>query len=409
MKNNFKSAQFRLYPNQAQEKMLVQHAAASKFVYNKMLELRTALWKHSKSKTSLYWSYAWLKFLRLKHTWLGEVPVETLRGACRNLDQAFQNFFRKDAKYPKFKRSKTPKKSFTFTQTGKFKEGHLNIPGLGQVRCNWHLSVPPEAIIKVTVSTNGTGKWLASVTYKYAPKPAPPPKHRLIAYDLNIGSIVTNTGKVYKTPRALRKGLCKLKLLQRGLKRMKRGSCAYKERQRRIASLHAKIAGTRKFFHSQFAYNICRDNQVICVDKLAVKNLVRNPKLSRAISDEGWGNLEIRIRQKAKEMGREIIESPRFFPSSQLCACGFQHRDLTLSNREWVCPQCTRANNRDANAAQNKIRLVSFETWQRRWGAPRTVVEGVVLGPKAYAFDRGCLVDATRDFGPAITVEACLK
>jgi putative transposase len=409
MEDSFKSAQFRLYPNRAQERVLVQHAAASRFVYNKMLELRDALWKHSKFSTSKYWSHAWLKFLRMQYPWLGEVPNETLRQACNNLDQAFQNFFRKDAKHPKFKRSKHPKKSFTFTQTGKFQEGHLNIPGLGQVRCNWHLAVPPENVIKVTISTNGSGKWLASVGYRYTPKPVPPPKHRLIAYDLNIGSIVTHTGKVYKTPRALRKGLRKLKLLQKGLKRMTRGSNAYRERHRRIVGLHAKINGTRNFFHAQFAYNICRDNQAICIDKLAIANMVKNPKLSRSISDEGWGGLEIRIKQKAKEMGREIIESPRFFPSSQLCACGFQHRDLTLSDREWTCPQCNRVNNRDANAAQNKIRLVSSETWQRRWGAPRTVAEGVVLGPKAYAFGRGHPIDATRDFGPAITVESGLN
>jgi putative transposase len=343
----------------------------------------------------------------MQYPWLGEVPVETLRQACNNLDQAFQNLFRKTAKHPRFKRSKTPKKSFTFARVMSFQEGHLNIPGIGQIRCNWHIHVPPKNIRRVTVSTNGTGKWLASVNYKYTPKPAPVPKNKLIAYDLNIGSIVTNTGKVYKTPRALRKGLRKLKLLQRGLKRMIRGSNAYKERQRRIAGLHAKITGTRSFFHSQFAFNICRDNQAICIDKLAVANLKKNPALSRSISDEGWGNLEVRVRQKAKEMGREIIESPRFFPSSQLCACGYQHRDLTLSDRRWKCPVCRRVNDRDTNAAANKIRLVSSETWQRRWGAPRTVVEGVVLGPRAKAFGRGYLVEATRDFGPAIKVESC--
>ncbi len=384
-----KAIVIRLYPTRDQERVLHTYIRGARFVWNEFLGLHQLVYGFQKQYPSKMkvplgynWYTKWLSaFVRNRHPWLQSIPVDVLRRSLENLDRAYKGFFKGRFKYPKFKSKRKAKLSFSFSGGLKSVAGHLVIPGMTKspIKAVWHREAGD--IVRVTVTLKPSGKWVASVTYKYESMPVIPALVPLIAYDLNLAHVVDSKGRKHRQPRSLQKSLHQLKLLQRGLSRKVHGSGSYRERQRRIARLHERITGARHFHHAQFAHQMTRENQTIILDGLSVTNLIRNPKLSRSIADASWGALETKVIQKARERGRTLLVCDRFFPSSQLCRCGYQYKALTLAERAWTCPTCHILNDRDTNAAENKIRLAQGHLdWSRRWGAPRTLREDGGLG-----------------------------
>jgi putative transposase len=353
-----KSIKIRLYPNKEQEKQFIQFADGSRFVYNWMLNFRKFMYEADKFSVSFYDSCKWLSFLKSKNKFLEEVPTETLRHPLKNLDNAYKAFFKKNSDYPVFKKKHNCKKSFTYGQTIHAGPKYINVAGIGKIYANWHKEVP-DNIKEITVSLSASGKWHAGVVYKTEDVSVKSPaKRKSVGIDLGLSALaIPSHGKVLENPKFLDNSSRKLKLLQRGQTRKTKGSNGYNRRKLRIARLHEKISASRKFHRDLWVHNIVNKNQVIVLEDLSVANLIKNKNLSRSLSDAGLGTIKVRIEQKAKEYGRTIIFSDKFFPSSKLCSnCGTKNENLTLSIRNWTCA-CGKIHNRDRNAAFNLQKL----------------------------------------------------
>lgn len=182
-----------------------------------------------------------------------------------------------------------------------------------------------------------------------------PDSKKAVGIDLGIKTFaVTSDSQEIQAPKPLMEYLAKLRKAQRALSRKQKGSANREKAKLAVAQIHNKVANIRRDFIHKFTTQIIRENQAVVVENLAVKNMVKNRKLARAISDMGWGETRRQLQYKAAWYGRKFIEIPQFFPSSKLCsACGYQLSQLLLATREWDCPNCGAHHDRDKNAAQN--------------------------------------------------------
>ena len=219
----------------------------------------------------------------------------------------------------------------------------------------WHRPLPEGAKpSSVTVSRDGAGRYFVSILVReqITPLPITP---RMIGLDLGLTSfVVTSDGEDIPNPKYYRRNEQKLAKLQRRHARKKKGSKNREKARKKVARQHTRIADQRRDY--QHSHRVTFENQVICVESLAVKNLVKNPHLAKSISDVGWGEFVRQLGYKAKWYGRTLVKIDRWFPSSKMChACKYVLPELDLSMREWVCPNCGALHQRDHNAAKNVL------------------------------------------------------
>ncbi len=300
--------------------------------------------------------------LKAEHEWLKECYSQCLQQSFLNLSQAFQNFFEGRAKYPKFK-SKRHRQSIQFPQNVKVvSESAIKFPGLlGIVKAKIHR--PIEGTIKtVTVFKSPDGKYFASLliddgTEKPARVSASPPSSEGKAIGIDLGLThfaVTSDGSKFDHPRHLRKHERNLKRKQQKYSRKKEGSKNREKARKRVARVHSKIARCREDFLHKLSRKIVNENQVIAVENLHVKGMVKNHNLAKAISDCGWGMFCRMLKYKAEREGKIYVEVNRFFPSSKTChVCLHQVGSLPLEVRTWTCEHCGTVHDRDVNAAIN--------------------------------------------------------
>lgn len=297
-----------------------------------------------------------IPILKAEYEWLKECYSQCLQQSVLNLSQAFQNFFEGRAKYPNFK-SKHHRQSVQFPQNVKvMSDSAIKFPGLlGTVLAKIHR--PVEGSLKtVTVSRNPDGKYFASLLMEDGTNQSKSSSNgNAIGIDLGLTDFaITSDGSKYANPRHLKKHERNLKHKQRKLSRRKKGS---KNRQRarlKVAKVHSKIARVRADFHHKLSRKIVNENQVIVVEDLAVKNMVKNHNLAASISDVGWGQFCTMLKYKAEFEGKVYLEIGRFFPSSHLCSNTLLPLEkMDLSVRSFVCPHCQQRHDRDINAAIN--------------------------------------------------------
>jgi putative transposase len=271
-----------------------------------------------------------------------------------NLDTAFSNFFAKRAKYPNFKCRRNYGGSAKFdTYQFKLKEGKLQLPKLDSlIKVNWtrELPQPPKF---VTISQDSCGDFWASFTCEVDHQPLPAVNQE-VGIDLGITAFATlSTGDKVKAP-DLRRKIARVKILQKRASRKAKSSNNKKKANRKVARAYRKVTNTRKDFQHKLSRKLVNENQVIALEDLAVKNMVKNRKLARAISEQGWADFVTMIEYKARWAGRTVTRVDRFFPSSKTChGCGHVVKKLPLNVREWVCPGCGTNHDRDINAAKN--------------------------------------------------------
>jgi len=294
--------------------------------------------------------------LKVEHEWLKECYSQCLQQSVLNLSQAFQNFFDGRARYPTFK-SKHHRQSVQFPQNVKvISESAIKFPGsLGTITAKIHR--PIEGKLKtVTVSRNPDGKYFSSVLVEDGTeKPTSSSDGKAVGIDLGLTDFaITSDGSKYANPRHLKKHERNLKRKQRKLSRKKKGSNNRNKARLKVAKVHSKIARVREDFHHKLSRKIVNENQVIVVENLAVKNMVRNHNLAKAISDTGWGRFCTMLKYKAEFEGKIYLEVGRFFPSSHLCSNTLLPLEkMDLSVRSIVCPHCHERHDRDINAAIN--------------------------------------------------------
>jgi len=352
-----KGYKYRIYPNKEQKVFLAKHFGSTRFLYNWGLDAKT---KHyTNTKKSISWIELNNKIPELKkeYPWLNEINSQSLQMEMRNLDIAFKNFFRNKKGFPKFKKKHDNHKSFQIPQHYKIEEGILYIPKLKEgIKIIQHrLYEGKEKTL--TISKNPSGQYFAIILVETTDniiEPKTVNEKTTIGIDLGIKDfLVTSNGEKISNPKHLKKSEKKLKKAQRKYSHKTKGSNNKNKSRIKVARTHQKITNQRKDFLHKLSSKIISENQTICIEDLAVSNMVKNHKLAKAISDVSWSEFVRQLNYKANWYGKTIISIGRFDPSTKLChSCGMLNNNLTLSDRQWTC-DCGETHDRDINAAIN--------------------------------------------------------
>jgi len=289
-------------------------------------------------------------------SWLREVSSVPLQQSLRHLDKAFTNFFEKRADYPTYKK-KHKKQSATYAATAFVWTGKtLTLAKQKEpLAIAWSRPLPKGAIpSSVNVSRDKAGRYFVSILVEEE-IPTLPLIDKSIGIDLGLKSfIITSDAETIANPKYYARDEKKLARLQRKHAKKQKGSKNKDKARKKVARLHARIADTRRDFQHQISTRLIRENQTICLETLAVKNMLKNHCLAKAIADVGWSEFVRQLEYKAKWYGRTIVKIDRWYPSSKTChVCGWVKQDLTLEDRVYVCEDCGNVTDRDYNAACN--------------------------------------------------------
>ena len=360
------SYKFQLYPNVEQINLIERTFGCCRYVYNHYLAMRQDVYQATGDTLNYYGCCKDLTVLKKQEDtlWLKEVDATALQASVQDLERAFQNFFRwvkrgEKPGYPKFKSKHSHKQSYKSKCVGstiKVLDKAVQLPKLGKVKCRISRKVEGR-ILSATVSRSASGKYYVSLCCRLDHEmPKLLSTGSVVGLDMGIKSFaVSSDGVEYANPKYLRQSEKKLARLQRQLSRKTKGSANRNKARIQIARLHEHIANQRLDMQHKLSTQIVRQNDVICIEDLASKNMVQNHKLAKAISDVAWGEFRRQLTYKAEWYGRKLITVDRFYASSQTCSCCGKKWAGTknLSVRKWTCPNCGAVLDRDTNAAIN--------------------------------------------------------
>lgn len=372
-----KAYKFRIYPNNTQKQLFEQTFGCSRFVFNQALAEQKFWDEYWKKSEVLYqegflpknnWKSNFFSAVKAKnklkewkkaYSWLKNVDSISLQASIEDLGNAFDKYYKKQANYPKFKSKKNPVKSYTTKMVNKnirIKNNKIKLPKVGWVKYAKSREIPDDAIIKrVTVRKNGSGKYFISILVQESIKELPKTTSK-VGLDVGLNDFVVDSlGNKVNNERYFRSLEQKLIKEQRKLSRKVYGSNNWLKQKRKVAKVHEKIVNKRMDFQHKLSTYYIKNHDVIGIEDLSVRNMLKNKHLSKSIQDASWTEFMNMLEYKAKWFGKTIVKIGRNFPSSQLCSsCGEKNRKVKdLSIREWTCKNCSKTHDRDINAAIN--------------------------------------------------------
>jgi len=344
---------FRLYPNINQQTRLSQHFGCCRFVYNHFLEQRKNAYLQTKKSPNYYVQANDLTKLKNEKDWLYNANSQVLQFELKCLQAAYNNFYERRAKLPKF-HSRKDKQSFTIPQFVEVKDNKLYFPKFKDgIKIKQHRKIEGE-IRHATVSINRAGQYFVAILVDRNIKQLRKVKKE-VGIDLGINALATcSDGRTYKNIRPYRNLEKRLRVLNKSLHRKKLGSNSRERARKVLAKCYIKITNIRNDHLHKVSHKIINENQVIVLEDLNVNGMMKNHCLAKSIADVSLAELVRQIAYKAEWYGRTVIKVDRWFPSSKNCSeCGFVVEKLSLNIRNWTCPKCKIRHNRDKNAAIN--------------------------------------------------------
>ena len=352
-----KSFKYRLYPDGDQIELLEKHFGSVRFVYNLALETKMNAYNGNKINLSRFDLQKQMVDLKQDYEWLKEVNSQSLQSSLLNLDNAYKNFFKTKIGFPKFKK-KSYKNSFSVPQSVIIINDELFIPKF-KLGIKMIIDRKYKGTIKsATISKTVTGKYFVSIlceTGEIIPEKKPINSETTVGIDLGIKDfLIFSDGRKIKNSNFYKNKLDFLKFLQRKLSKQNIKSNRYKKTKQRIGSHHEYITNQRQDFLHKLSTEITNQYDTICLEDLNVKGMIKNHNLAQSIQDVSWSEFTRMINYKSEWKGKNVIQIPRFYPSSKTCSsCGYIYTKLTLDIREWICPVCGEKHDRDVNAAKN--------------------------------------------------------
>jgi len=351
----------RAYPNLEQASVLNRTFGCIRVVWNRTLAWRHARYYDEQTPTNFTQANAYLTAMKADEElgWLNEVSSVPLQQAVRHQQTAFGSFFAGRARYPRYK-SREGRQSAEYTRSGfRYRDGQLFLAKMNmplEFVWSWPdvdvASIDPTT---VTVSRDPCGRWYVSFAVDVPDPVQLPATGAVVGVDLGIkhfavtsdGEKIPNSGRLARRERNLAR-------YQRRMARCQKGSANRGKAKAKVARAHRKVRASRQDFLHRTSARLLRDHDVIVIEDLAVKNMVRNRSLAKVISDCGWGTFRAMLEYKAAKAGRHLIVIDRWYPSTKTCsACGHLLAELSLKTRTWQCPSCGTRHDRDVNAAKN--------------------------------------------------------
>jgi len=354
-----------LAPNNVQRTLLLKSAGVARFAYNWGLAKRQDQFEQTgKSSTCLALRRELNSIKRTDFPWMMEVSKCCPQEALRDLETAYQRFFKGVSGHPTFKSKKNGAGSFTFSYNIQVDANRIQIPRIGKVRLKERNYLPTDQhILSATVSEHA-GRWFVSVLVREEIK-VPKNNGSIVGVDLGINHLATvSDGSVFDNPKALRRNERKLARLQRSLSRKKKGSRNRNKARQKVAKFHNRIASIRNDAIHKITTQLAKTKSVVVIEDLNVSGMMKNHKLAKSLADASFGEFRRQLQYKAKWYGSRVVVADKWFPSTKKCSICGNVKEMELSDRTYVCSICGNTIDRDLNASKNleAVAVSSTET-----------------------------------------------
>lgn len=354
-----KAFKYRIYPNKKQQELIQKTFGCTRFVYNYYLNKRKEMYENDKTTFTYNMCSKDLTNLKKELEWLKEPDKDSLQKALKDLDMAYQKFFKEHTGYPKFKSKKNRYKSYRTSCTNnniRFENKHIKLPKLGLVKVR-DKQIPQGRILNATISQEPNGHYYCSLCCTDIDFEQLPKTNKNVGIDLGICDFaILSDGIKIENPQFYEQSEKKLAKLQRELSRKTIGSSRWKKTRLKVAKLQKYIANQRTDFLQKLTTIIVSNYDVIVIEDLDVKSMKETDSKIRnkRVGDVSWSEFRRMLTYKSQWYGKKLSVIDRYYPSSQIChVCGYRDGKKSEDIRNWICPNCNSELDRDINAAIN--------------------------------------------------------